>query len=123
MKKKLTAKTKKRSGVKSSKKSAKPTKSTKKPAKPRKKSTVSHFKKSKTENFLENLRSNSMVDYFTELRILNPAAQLSTNLNEPRREGGFVRLAHAREEFTAPIITKGKSVEALKKKTNSRKKS
>jgi hypothetical protein len=55
-----------------------------------------------------------MVEYFTQLRIMNPAAQLGSNLNEPRREGGFVRLAHAREEFTAPVLTKGKSVLAKK---------
>jgi hypothetical protein len=81
-----------------------------------------HLRKSKTEGFLEKIRNNSMVEYFTRLRILNPAAQLMSkqNENEPRREGGFVRLAHAREEFTAPVLTKGKSVVAaqsdLKKK-------
>jgi hypothetical protein len=75
------------------------------------KSEKKHLKNSKTKNFLERIRSdNSMVEYFTQLRIMNPAAQLTSNLNEPRREGGFVRLAHAREEFTAPVITKGKSV-------------
>lgn len=79
-----------------------------KPKAPRRKG---HVRQSKTDNFLENIReNNSMVEYITQLRIMNPAAQLTTNLNEPRREGGFVRLAHAREEFTAPVLTKGKSV-------------
>lgn len=66
-----------------------------------------------------------MVQYFTNLRILNPAAQLTSSLNEPRREGGFVRLAHAREEFTAPVLTKGKSVTPPRKtsKAKRRKKS
>jgi hypothetical protein len=73
------------------------------------------IQKSKTKNFLKRIRENSMVDYFTKLRILNPAAQLMTDSNEPRREGGFVRLAHARDEFTAPIITKGKSVQGSTK--------
>jgi hypothetical protein len=68
------------------------------------------LRRSKTANFLKRIRENSMVEYFTQLRIMNPAAQLTTNLNEPRREGGFVRLAHARDEFTAPVLTKGKSV-------------
>jgi hypothetical protein len=73
------------------------------------------LRKSKTEGFLEKIREdNSMVEYFTRLRIMNPAAQLISGLNEPRREGGFVRLAHAREEFTAPVLSKGKSVEASK---------
>jgi hypothetical protein len=83
----------------------------------KKKSTKrpSHIKKSKTENFLEKIQTNnSMVEYITQLRIMNPAAQLTTSLNEPRREGGFVRLAHAREEFTAPILSKGKSVNRAK---------
>ncbi len=66
-----------------------------------------------------------MVEYFMNLRIMNPAAQIRSDLNEPRREGGFVRLAHAREEFTAPIITKGKSVlsqiKAIKPKSRSKK--
>jgi hypothetical protein len=83
----------------------------------------STIRKSKSDEFLKNLHSNSMVDYFTELRIMNPAAQLTRNLNEPRREGGFVRLAHAREEFTAPILSKGKSVSsALKNSKRSNKK-
>lgn len=72
--------------------------------------STSHIKPSKTENFLERIKENTMVEYMTQCRILNPAAQLMTSLNQPRREGSFVRLAHAREEFTAPVITKGKSV-------------
>jgi len=43
------------------------------------------------------------------LRIMNPAAQIHSELNGAHREGGFVRLAHAKDEFTAPVITKGKS--------------
>jgi hypothetical protein len=74
----------------------------------------SHIRKSKTDDFMEKFKSGrateAMVEYFTNLRIMNPAAKLISGLNEPRREGGFVRLAHAREEFTAPILTKGKSV-------------
>ena len=57
-----------------------------------------------------------MIEYVTNLRIMNPAAKLQNELNAPRREGGFVRLAHAREEFTAPILSKGKSVTRMKKK-------
>ncbi len=92
------------------KKNAVPSKTRVKKKKKAKKSSKSHLRHSKTDNFLESVRSNSMVEYFTRLRIMNPAAQLKASLNEPRREGSFVRLAHAREEFTAPIITKGKSV-------------
>jgi hypothetical protein len=67
------------------------------------------LRQSKTSGFLKKIRSdNSMVEYFTQLRIMNPAAQLTRNLNQPRREGGFVRLAHARDEFTAPVLSKGK---------------
>lgn len=68
------------------------------------------IRKSKSRDFLKNLKKNSMVEYLTELRVLNPASSLRASLNEPRREGGYVRLAHAREEFTAPVLTKGKSV-------------
>lgn len=74
----------------------------------------SHLRKSKTDGFLEKFKAgrsgDAMVEYFMNLRVMNPAAKRLTELNEPRREGGFVRLAHAREEFTAPILTKGKSV-------------
>ena len=59
-----------------------------------------------------------MVDYITSLRVMNPAAKKESELNAPRREGGFVRLAHAREEFTAPVLTKGKA--ALAKKRDAR---
>ena len=80
---------------------------------PRKKKApkkADHLKKSKSGDFLERFRRDTaMVDYLTSLRVLNPAAERGKTLNEPRREGGFVRLAHAREEFTAPVITKGKS--------------
>ncbi len=89
-------------------------------AKKAKKKTTQHLKKSKSPNFLERLREdNPMVEYLTNLRIMNPAADIKNSLNQPRREGGFVRLAHAREEFTAPIITKGKSVVAKKKRKRS----
>ena len=74
-------------------------------------------KSSTKEEFLKSVRKrNPMVEYISQLRILNPAAEITSQLNEPRREGGFVRLAHAREEFTAPVLTKGKSVSAKKKK-------
>jgi len=77
----------------------------------RKKAAAPRFRKSKTEGFLEKIREdNSMIEYMTKLRVMNPAATLTRQLNEPRREGGFVRLAHANEEFTAPVLTKGKSV-------------
>ncbi len=76
----------------------------------------SHLRQSKTDGFLEHVKDNTMVDYFNRLKIINPAAEL----NEPRREGGFVRLAHAREEFTAPVLTKGKAAtrarDVMKKK-------
>lgn len=76
-----------------------------------------HLRHTKGDDFLKKLHEdNSMVEYFTRLRILNPAATLLKSLNEPRREGGFVRLAHAREEFTAPILTKGKSVQTKERK-------
>ena len=77
----------------------------------------SHLRKSKSGDFLERFRKDTaMVDYLIGLRVLNPAAERGKELNMPRREGGFVRLAHAREEFTAPIITKGKSVSSKSKK-------
>ena len=76
-----------------------------------------HLKQSKSGNFLERFKNdNSIVEYLTNLRVLNPAAERGKDLNEPRREGGFVRLAHAREEFTAPVLTKGKSVSRKSKK-------
>jgi hypothetical protein len=82
----------------------------------RKTPTEPRFRKSKTPNFLEKIREdNSMVEYMTKLRVMNPAATLTRQLNEPRREGGFVRLAHANEEFTAPVLTKGKSVASREK--------
>ena len=77
-------------------------------------------RQSKTENFLENIqKDNSMIEYITNLRIMNPAATLSNQLADPKREGRFVRLAHARDEFEAPVITKGKS--ALRRKRSSEK--
>ncbi len=58
----------------------------------------------------ETLGKSSMVEYFTRLSILNPPATLSEQLAGPhKREGRFVRLAHAREEFEAPVLSKGKS--------------
>ena len=89
----------------------------KKPSKKKAPKDTSHLKKSKSGDFLERFRRDTaMVDYLTSLRVLNPAAERGKSLNEPRREGGFVRLAHAREEVTAPIITKGKSVARNAKK-------
>lgn len=78
----------------------------------------SHLRPSKSKDFLKKIKDNTMVDYLTRLRILNPASQLHSQLNEPRREGGFVRLAHAREEFTAPVLNKGKAFELPTKKTS-----
>ncbi|MBI3294890.1 MAG: hypothetical protein HYZ71_09190 [Deltaproteobacteria bacterium] len=82
------------------------------------------LRQSKSKDFLKRFSEDqSMVEYFTQLRIMNPAAELKKGLNAPRREGGFVRLAHAREEFTAPIITKGKSVQkAVRRKPLTKKK-
>ncbi len=73
--------------------------------------SASHLRQSKSKDFLKRLQQeNSMVEYFTRLTILNPpAARLLSPETETRREGGFVRLAHAKEEFRAPVITKGKS--------------
>jgi len=51
-----------------------------------------------------------MVEYLTSLRIMNPAAELQNFMNAPRREGRFIRLAHANEEFEAPQLSHGKSV-------------
>ena len=63
-----------------------------------------------------------MVEYFTRLTILNPAADVREKSPESRREGAFVRLAHAREEFTAPILMKGKSViKSTRRKRNGQK--
>ena len=73
------------------------------------------LKKSKTPDFLEKLKkNNSMIEYITSLRIMNPPALLQSKADEPRREGAYVRLAHAREEFKAPVLTKGKSVSSKK---------
>jgi len=106
---KKTAKKTAKKAKKTTKKLKRITRKSKKPAEKTEK--TSYMRRSKTAHFLKRiLTDNSMVEYFTKLRIMNPAAQITSNLNEPRREGGFVRLAHAREEFTAPIITKGKSV-------------
>jgi hypothetical protein len=80
------------------------------------------FRKSKSPDFLEKFKnSTAMAEYFYSLRIMNLAADRTKSLSEPRREGSFVRLAHAREEFTAPVLTKGKSVQraALKKRKKS----
>lgn len=79
----------------------------------------SKIRPSKTEGFLEKIRENNpMIEYITQLRIMNPAARMMSASEEsgaPRREGGFVRLAHAREEFPAPVLNKGKAFESLKK--------
>lgn len=82
------------------------------------------IRKSKSEDFLKRFSEDqSMVEYLTELRIMNPAAEIKKGLNTPRREGAFVRLAHAREEFTAPVITKGKSVQkAVRRNSTSKRK-
>ena len=65
------------------------------------------FRQSKSEDFLDRIREhNPMIEYFSALTIMNPA---STLMNQANRNGAFVRLAHAKEEFVAPIITKGKS--------------
>ena len=67
------------------------------------------FRKSKTENFLEKFLSDySMIEYFTRLKMVNESARSVSPAS--RREGRFVTLAHAREEFTAPVLTHGKSV-------------
>ncbi len=80
------------------------------------KSGKGSVKSSSKEEFLKKVRENNpMVEYITRLNIMNPAAKALSQLNEPRREGGFVRLAHAREEFTAPVLNKGKSVIAKSK--------
>ena len=78
------------------------------------------FRKSKGKDFLKHVKENTMVDYMTRLKILNPPAEHT--LNEPRREGGFVRLAHARDEFTAPVLSKGKAALARMKKEKETKK-
>jgi hypothetical protein len=66
------------------------------------------FRKSKSPDFLERKKTDqAMVEYLTRLRIMNPAADLSS---DKARDGRFVRLAHANEEFPAPVLTKGKSV-------------
>lgn len=82
-----------------------------------KKTKETKLQQSKTPDFLEYIKNNNtMVDYMTKLRIMNPAAEIKKNLNEPRREGGFVRLAHARDEFTAPKLSKGKYANSKKGK-------
>lgn len=89
-------------------------------AKRNKKKGATGHRQSKTENFLENIRkNNSMIEYITALRIMNPAARLSADPTLPRREGGFVRLAHAREEFPAPVLNKGKAYEARRREEQS----
>lgn len=57
-----------------------------------------------------------MIEYMTRLHILNPAAKLMSSESKERREGGYVSLAHAREEFKAPEISKGKGAAAEEKK-------
>ena len=118
-------KKKKKAKKKSSKRATKPrrkaparrktAKSAKKTAK-RAKAASGHLRKSKTVNFIENIReNNTMIDYMTRLRVLNPPSAALMSPEGPRREGGFVRLAHANEEFTAPVLTKGKSVASVDK--------
>jgi len=91
----------------------------KKPAKRRATTKTNHLRQSKTADFLEKIReNNTMIDYMTRLRVLNPPAAALMSKDDPtapRREGGFVRLAHANEEFTAPVLTKGKSVASATK--------
>jgi hypothetical protein len=75
-----------------------------------------NIKRSKTENFLENIqKDNTMIDYMINLRVLNKASQFLSDSNKSSRDGRFVSLAHANEEFTAPVITKGKSAAKAKK--------
>ncbi len=79
----------------------------------------SHLRRSKSENFLEKLRSRKegdhipMLEYFTRLSILNTP---SLRDGAPKKAGRFVKLAHANDEFEAPILTKGKSVSREKKR-------
>lgn len=84
---------------------------------PKRRVKTKHLKKSKSPDFLERFKKDqSMVEYLTQLRIMNPAAERNVLMNKPRREGRFVRLAHARDEFEAPKLSHGKSVETSKKK-------
>ncbi len=106
---------------KRSKSKAKSRPATKRKPKQKLAGKASHLRQSKTEDFVERLKNNnSMVEYFTRLRILNPAAQLMSTGEQPRREGSFVRLAHANEEFTAPVLTKGKAFLAAQKEAAAR---
>lgn len=67
------------------------------------------IRKSKSENFLEKFHSDrSMIEYLARLRMVNEPARTVSLVS--RREGRFVTLAHAREEFSAPVLTQGKSV-------------
>lgn len=76
----------------------------------------SHLRQSKSSDFLEKIREhNPMVEYFSRLTVMNPPAEASTESSAQKRDGGYVRLAHAREEFSAPVITKGKGAERRKK--------
>ena len=93
-----------------SKAKAKPRTKAKAKVKTKAKVKASNLRQSKTPDFLEKLKkNNSMVDYFTRLTILNPPSAKLMSKDETRREGSFVRLAHAREEFSAPVIIGGKS--------------
>lgn len=86
--------------------------------------TTSNVKSSSKADFIESLKTNnSMVDYMSRLSVMNPAAKMEKDFNKPQREGAFVRLAHARHEFTAPVLSKGKAknrelAEAKLKKKN-----
>lgn len=80
------------------------------------------FQSSKSGDFSEKIKDNNpMEEYFTRLTILNPAARQGMPLNEPKRKGSFVRLAHAREEFVAPVLNKGKA--AIRRRTERKSKS
>ncbi len=84
-----------------------------------KRKSTANVRKTKSKDFLKRLgEDNSMVEYFTQLRIMNPPAEIRNGVSVSHREGGFVRLAHALEEFTAPVLSKGKSVQtAVRRKT------
>lgn len=67
------------------------------------------IRRSKSDDFLKQVRQAGMIEYLIRLKIMNQAS-LRQEPQIPRREGAFVTLAHAREEFVAPVLSKGKSV-------------
>lgn len=87
----------------------------------RKKKKIKKTKKrdvrnSKSRGFLKKIeKENPMLQYFSDMGLLNAAAESSSLLNPTDRKGSFVTIAHAKSEFTAPVITKGKSVSKKKK--------